>query len=229
MGKKHQLKLKRDTPNTRKNKFNENFFSVIDIEEKAYILGFIMADGCIGSNRRTLDIKIAVKDIDILHKINKATESIAEIKDRENGRYKTMSLCSKKMVADLEKWSVTRKKSATLKFPELKNVEMYRHFLRGIFDGDGHIGKRQCALIVGSSTFFKSFMSFLDEQFSYKPWYSDHTNYFHLQFSRKDSWFIKWLYTDCSIYLDRKYKSFKDNWEAYRTKGTEVEDKKPLR
>ncbi|MCM3710911.1 helix-turn-helix domain-containing protein [Sporosarcina luteola] len=225
--KKHGLKLKRNARRERTNFFNEDFFVEIDNEEKAYILGFVMADGCIGSHGRSLDIKLQASDIDILYKINAAMCSSAKITDRANGKYKTVSLCSKKMILDLEKYTVTNSKSSTLLFPVLENVELYRHFIRGFFDGDGHIGFRQCALVIGSPSFFDSFMSFLKHNFDFTPWHANKGNYFLIQLSRKDSWFIKWLYNDCSIYLDRKFKSYIDNWKAYQNEGTELEDKKP--
>lgn len=53
---------------------NIHFFDIIDNEYKAYILGFILADGHI-SKQGNLMITLQSKDIDILDKINKAMES----------------------------------------------------------------------------------------------------------------------------------------------------------
>ena len=57
--------------NIRMPKLDVNFFENIDNEYKAYILGFIAADGYIESNERTLTFNINKKDIDILYKINR--------------------------------------------------------------------------------------------------------------------------------------------------------------
>ena len=50
---------------------NVDFFTCIDTEEKAYILGFICADGHISEDR--LVITVSIKDVDILEKIKKYT------------------------------------------------------------------------------------------------------------------------------------------------------------
>lgn len=49
-------------------KVDEDFFKCINTEEKAYILGFICADGHIEKDR--LNITVSIKDIDILEKLD---------------------------------------------------------------------------------------------------------------------------------------------------------------
>ena len=61
----------------RKYTLDEDFFKVIDSEEKAYILGFICADGHIDYNR--IKIGVSIKDKEILEKIRKALKSNANI------------------------------------------------------------------------------------------------------------------------------------------------------
>jgi len=53
----------------RKYTLNESFFKEINTEEKAYILGFVCADGHIDIITGRLKILLAQKDIDILEKI----------------------------------------------------------------------------------------------------------------------------------------------------------------
>jgi hypothetical protein len=196
----------------RKNFFNENFFEKIDSENKAYFLGFIMADGYVDKQGKTLTIKIQPKDIDILEKLNKEIESIATIKFTKNNEFIKLELCSKKLVKDLSVFSIISNKTKTMSFPKLSSKELYFHFLRGYFDGDGHIGKRQCALVVGSESFFKDFMNYLKNNFNFQPWYAFKDTYYHIQFNRRDSWFIHLLYKDSTISLNRKLKNYKDNW-----------------
>lgn len=58
-------------PNRRKlQTFNRNYFENIDTEDKAYFLGFIIADGCVTANK-CLVIKISEQDIDVLQKFQK--------------------------------------------------------------------------------------------------------------------------------------------------------------
>ena len=60
----------------------EDFFETIDTEEKAYLLGFILADGCIDGNQ--LSIEINKRDIEILYMFKKAVNSIAKISERKH-------------------------------------------------------------------------------------------------------------------------------------------------
>ena len=46
---------------------------------------------------------------------------------------------------------------------------MYRHFFRGLFDGDGYIGERQFVLATGSKRLVEDLISFTREQFSLTP------------------------------------------------------------
>ena len=60
-------------------KVNEDFFKCINTEEKAYILGFICADGHVEKDR--LNITVSIKDRDILEKIRYAIHSNHPIKE----------------------------------------------------------------------------------------------------------------------------------------------------
>ena len=55
-----------------KTPFNENFFDIIDTEEKAYWLGFLYADGFITSKDNKIGLSLSIKDIDHLAKYNKS-------------------------------------------------------------------------------------------------------------------------------------------------------------
>lgn len=195
-------------------KLNEEYFSKVDSEEKAYILGFIFADGYIESNERTLTLNISRKDIDILQKIQKALNCGNEIKESSTKNCVRLYLSSTKLVKDLKRLGVSRKKSSSIPFPDLEE-DLYRHFIRGFFDGDGHIGKRQCALIIGSDSFYKGFEDYIKRTFNISLYKNDMNNYYRVQFNRKDHEIIKWMYKDSVIYLDRKYKTYLEYWNGY--------------
>lgn len=208
------IKCKKDY---RKANLNENFFDNIDNEFKAYILGFIYADGYIESNERTLTFNINLKDIDVLEKIRKCINSNGNYAKSSTPNCVRLHLSSVKIVKSLKEIGVTRNKTKTIKFPKIKE-ELYRHFLRGYFDGDGHIGKRQCALVIGSETMFNDFYNFIYEKFGIKLYYQKNNNYYRVQFNRKDKDIIDWLYSDSQIYLDRKYTAYIENWKYYNRK-----------
>ena len=135
---------------TSKRDIRHNFFSKIQTEIQAYLLGFIMSDGSINKKRNTLTIHINDKDSEIfdLFKIIspeayiencRGYESIATIEGRtvKNKSSIRLSISSKILIEDLEKLGVVENKTYNeLHIPEIPK-SLIRHFFRGYFDGDG--------------------------------------------------------------------------------------------
>lgn len=131
--------------------YNNDYFSVIDTEEKAYWLGFLCADGCItrfykGEKLKSMSLELTLKDEDCEHlcKFRDALESNVPIQHRTiAGKYKAYRIVinSTKMCRDLIKLGCTPVKSLTLEFPnnDVLPSEFIRDFIRGYFDGDGGI------------------------------------------------------------------------------------------
>ena len=128
-------------------KFNHNYFKTIDTEEKAYILGFLYADGY--NSDKQVVISQLEQDVDILEKINKALDADNQIKRKlQSTNNKTVcQLCysSIDMCTDLTNLGCFRNKSLACTFPTFLDKSLVRHFIRGYFDGDGcvWIGKRK--------------------------------------------------------------------------------------
>ena len=128
-------------------KFNHNYFKTIDTEEKAYILGFLYADGY--NSDKQVVISQLEQDVDILEKINKALDADNQIKRKlQSTNNKTVcQLCysSIDMCTDLTNLGCFRNKSLACTFPTFLDKSLIRHFIRGYFDGDGcvWIGKRK--------------------------------------------------------------------------------------
>ena len=127
--------------------FNHNYFKTIDTEEKAYILGFLYADGY-NSDKQVVIAQLE-QDVDILEKINKALDADNQIKRKlQSTNNKTVcQLCysSIDMCTDLTNLGCFRNKSLACTFPTFLDKSLIRHFIRGYFDGDGcvWIGKRK--------------------------------------------------------------------------------------
>ena len=71
--------------------YNKNYFEVINTKEKAYILGFLYADGCISSyykNERlkamAMEIQLKYDDIELLEKIKNELEANVPITTKTN-------------------------------------------------------------------------------------------------------------------------------------------------
>lgn len=121
---------------------NENYFSEINSHEKAYILGFIYADGY--NREDKLELTQKEERIDILKNINKALKSNNPIKSYSPGTYR-LSFNSTKLCSDLTKLGAVRNKSLILTFPDFIPDELMSSFILGYFDGDGCIwnGRRK--------------------------------------------------------------------------------------
>lgn len=165
--------------NTRlKNRYvikNENYFENIDSEFKAYILGFIFADGFVGEHN-DFCMSLSDKDKDNLKILKifqyelKVDNLIYHSIDNDgNGKY-TFKFSNKKIVNDLNKNGVFTCKSLTLEnIPNIKS-NLMNHFIRGYFDGDGTIctwydkyddRQRYCMEILGTPIFLSQIQKIL--------------------------------------------------------------------
>jgi len=121
----------------RKYKLNDGYFEKIDTPEKAYILGFIYADGSINGNY--LSIVICESDIEVLNFIQKEFETDYPIRTNRIG-YVNLTVCSNKMVNDLISMGILRNKTYTSQhLPYDNQNKYYNSMICGFFDGDGSI------------------------------------------------------------------------------------------
>ena len=138
--------LKRRNIKIRKSRYFANFryFNKIDTEFKAYILGFIYADGNLFNN--TLKIAISEKDKEILEKFKediKCNNPILFIKSNLKNRQDqvSLSITDVDLRNDLIDKGVIENKTFKIVFPSYNKVpkKLIHHFIRGYFDGDGCI------------------------------------------------------------------------------------------
>ena len=139
-----------------------DFFEKIDTKEKAYILGLITADGSIDNNGYGFTfvskdyelpniIKVCMKSE---HVISKYTHF--DSRTNKNYTHYQIHISSKKITKDLDNLGFYNNKSFTCTFP-LIPYELYWHYIRGIFDGDGcvytnkKIGKLRLSIILSEN------------------------------------------------------------------------------
>lgn len=121
---------------------NENFFKKWS-PEMAYVLGFFAADGNMNKHKNGgFYLEFTSADIEILQKIKKAMNLDNKISTRiRDGRvHYRIQFSNKEMFFDLINFGITPKKSKTIKFPNIPQ-DYLSHFLRGYFDGDGHVSQ----------------------------------------------------------------------------------------
>lgn len=127
-----------------KNNYERRFFQYINSEDKAYWMGFLLADGylCLGINSSVVNLTLALKDINHLKKFIKSIDGEEKQLRIINNKGKLSVQCmlnSKEMALDmLYHGFPLENKSFTAKPLNFSN-NLMRHFWRGMFDGDGTV------------------------------------------------------------------------------------------
>ncbi|MBI2523150.1 hypothetical protein HYW19_02050 [Candidatus Woesearchaeota archaeon] len=200
---------------------NHHFFKKWS-EEMAYILGFIAADGCIAKNRSSYKLYFSIheKDKDLLEKIRKILAPKNKVSYYKKERMYHFSFASTEMYNDLMKLGVTIRKTFTIMPPKIPK-EYLRHYLRGLFDGDGciHIFKRKDCVrtlpsvsLVGNINMVnyvrKVFNNLTNSKLKAYKITAKYGNIMgKLNYTCKNAVkILDFLYKNSNIYLDRKYK-----------------------
>jgi hypothetical protein len=120
-------------------KLNHTYFRSIDSEQKAYWLGFLLADGGINDKvkRGALQLSVHLGGEDVLHleRLRLALEIENPICHAAEGDIR-LSASSDILCGDLIGLGCTPRKSFTARLPSIDDA-LQRHMLRGYFDGDG--------------------------------------------------------------------------------------------
>ena len=194
-------------------------FETIDNEEKAYWLGFLYADGSVGSNESKIELGLAEKD---LHQIEKFRDFIGlsnKISYRANTKSYRFSFRCGNMKQDLINKGCVPNKSLILKFPTYKQVpkNLMRHFIRGYFDGDGWFtNTSECFQVglIGTEDFIKGFLNEIDNINKENKIFDVHRENGAKRYiisGLQDCYnFLSYIYDNSIIYLDRKYNHYKD-------------------
>lgn len=214
----------------RKNKLNENYFEVIDTEHKAYWLGFIMADGCITRTEKNgpynrFEFNLKEEDKAHLEKFQKDLQSnykIKEIEKRNKKRDFNSVVCnirinSRKLVDSLIKNEIYPNKTGKEVLPKTVPKELIPHFIRGYFDGDGSItlnkSFRMCSssieILKAFNDYFKLVLNveykiYEDKSYAVPFFVIDSNN------RKNNKVVLDHLYNGSTLYLDRKYKRYKN-------------------
>lgn len=234
--------------------FNEQSFDTIDTEEKAYWLGFIYADGSIGSNKNTVELQLSSKDKEHLRKFSRFMKYNGEIKNKLNKKDKNediyyescrVALTNKHLWDTLNAKGCTPRKSLTLKFPDIsifKDATLIRHFIRGYFDGDGSLGiydnkvdntyiyHNHCHLkFLGTENMLENIAKYIGiskKVCIQSPSSKTKNNIYVLQYATKEAFLVSfYMYYNVSIYLDRKYVKYMEYCRLYKELYKELQTK----
>ena len=217
---------------------NRNYFDVIDTEDKAYILGFLYADGNNFPKKSQITMGLEEKDKDILNKMNTCLQYSKELtyQDLSNKHdfgysYEDMyKLCiyDKHMCNVLDLRGMHPNKSLILEFPKWLHPSLYSHFIRGYFDGDGSLYRRTfknntrtstAVTLTSTMNFCKAVSDICAEYIGINSGIYDAschngiTSVFSICGNDVCKKFLDWIYKDATIYLERKYKRYVDYYE----------------
>lgn len=209
--------LRTRSESKRKYHFNEEFFSEINTEEKAYFLGLIVADGNIYNN--TLKLELHNNDEHVLKSLSDTIEHKGLVKRRKTRATSYVTITSNKLVSDLQRYSCVPKKSKIIEYPYYLDISLRKHFIRGYFDGDGSIFQANAGYwSVGFTSSSKEFTLLLCEDFKNLTGdkigrYETANGVFQIC-SRKSDTIMKAyviMYENANIYLTRKKETY-DNF-----------------
>lgn len=216
---------------------NEDFFKKWS-PEMAYVLGFFTADGnMIRNNRGAHFMAFYSTDFSLIEKVGNLLKSNHKISVKNKSKVNPLwrdcyqlQIGSKEIFNDLINLGMTPNKSLTIKMPTVPN-EFLNHFLRGYFDGDGHVSvstyqkkdrnNKSTGIITGftsgSKNFLEGLMRILKKGKIIRGGTLYHTDGYHLCFSTHDSLRLyNFMYQqEKDLFLERKKSIFEhyfSNW-----------------
>ncbi len=227
--KKHSIPIRQNGIAQRKYSLDEHYFDEIDTPEKAYILGTLYADGTFQPKNRSVFLALSTCDIDILEKINHLLQSNKPIKNYQykDNLYSRLDICGAHVSSQIEKKGVVHRKTHNLSYPEWLAPELSRHFIRGYFDGDGSVYHNQAyteigIAIIGTNDLAKAIQNILFKELKICGHLKQHKNQsnsiLEIGGNKQVIAVLDWLYKDATIYLDRKFYTYKKYKTSYQSR-----------
>ena len=213
----------------RKNRYilNEYFFDTIDNELKAYLLGYLFADGFVGDEKyNNIVFSQKIEDAEAVELFKKAIEYTGKLRIFKPGVSSfnncsdqvAINFSSEHMSKTLRNYGLTKKEFYN-NFPKL-NDELTRHFVRGFFDGDGSITLTRSyykdkiyyggALdIIVNKNLVNFFLNLFNNiHFTLDQSKTDYMIYLKNHSKKNMKLFYDYFYKDSKYFLSRKKKKF---------------------
>lgn len=204
--------------------FNFDFFESIDCESKAYFLGLLYADGNIFKNK--ISISLQEEDKHILAtfqeciNLNKKLTIIDKSKSNPNWKVQYgISISSPKMVKDLYYLGCMERKTQLIRLSIQDQISsnLFHHFIRGYFDGDGSIWAANPNAFHASFTSNHRFIDDLNIFFQSSGIHFWKRNGQNGDFAQLETGgnlqclrLFSFLYKDSNIFMHRKFNKFMD-------------------
>ena len=231
--KRHGIERKNPAEFFRKYTLNEHYFDVIDSKEKAYMLGFLYSDGCVNDITNIKDYKVQIslqeEDKEILEKFKSLLNYTGELRKIEPPKkypnrkvqYQLM-IDNKTFYESVVKNGVVPRKSYFAEFPYHIDEKYYKSFILGVYDGDGCLYNYRAKnantiTFTGTSQLINSIGDIIEENLDIKKHVhiaqnskivDKNTRVLMFGGNIQVEKFLKWLYEDEPIYLQRKYNKY---------------------
>jgi intein-encoded DNA endonuclease-like protein len=216
----------------RKYLINENYFESIDTQNKAYWLGFLMADGYNSGKYIRIDIKDEGHLDKFRNEVYINNDMPVRTKVNDSGLIYYLTIQDSKFVSDCEKHGIVKNKSFITKYPNIHS-EYDRDFIRGLFDGDGCLTysmrgnyRKYTFSIVGSKDLMnevKKKLSKLEVNIGFRKTKTIYEIY--ISGNRQVIKVLDWLYFDNKTSMCRKEEKYKDlvYWDLNKSKKVKYE------
>src|SRR6056300_424628 len=171
-----------------------------------------MADGHNYKNKR---LRVDIKDNNHLEKLSHLIypnkDKPIQSRDLGYGNIYMFNCSVVKIVENLNRYGVVPNKSKKVKLPVLKN-DMYRHFIRGLYDGDGSLNYTMAKNSPNYRRYNYSIVGNYDLIEGVRYLISKKGNKSILSI-------LEWMYKDSTIFLERKHEKYIDLINYYKKKG----------
>lgn len=211
--KKNSIRI-RPRAEYRIHELNENYFETVDSHEKAQILGFLYADGCVAENAGSYRLSIIIneKDVKYLERIKTAFGYSGPIRRfRAQKKYNHVALVvhSRKLCEDLIRLGCMPRKTFKVKFPTPEQVpeEFVNSFVLGFFEGDGSIWSSKRRPINIDFIGRRNMMKAIKDRWNLTNKICKRGTTYSIVFTRKPivQSFLKDIYSNAAFVLERKH------------------------
>lgn len=223
------VKIRTRSQCCRKYQINENYFDQIDNQDKAYILGFLYADGTNASNYSKkyyrIDLTLQMRDAYILDRIREklAYEKQYRIYTRKSdGRsYARLEIKNKQIAIKLNELGILKNKTFITQFPKWLRKDLIPHFIRGLLDGDGCISKDlKTVQFAGSDKMIDDLIDLFEEYLGFSAHavrikHSPGISSVAIARIDRRVKLLNWIYENADLKLERKYDLYLKTLEKY--------------
>jgi len=209
-------------------------------EEKSYIIGFLQGDGSHSEstrNRGKVSIELSSRDVDILDKIDNVLSkhvNVLRSKRQRDTNFKKNHISSTLCIHDFGfRKEITKDVPLGYKTDIVKPpswvVENDRHYIRGYFEADGSLGFKGTgepfwSLFLKSDELKRYVLSSIEKTVGIVKNINRNKrdNAYNLGLSNENAMlYSKWLYSNASLYLNRKLRISEEmqNWIRVKKVG----------